>query len=148
MITVEERLAALGISLQEPKRPVANYLGTKQAGATLHVSARVSEQKGEVGSEVTASEAYLAARETTVLLLAIIKSDIGDLDRIISIDQLRGYVRSSPDFVDQPRVVDGASDLLIEIFGEAGRHARTATGSPQLPSGASVQLEMTVTLST
>ena len=148
MMKLEERLTALGISLPDPKAPVANYLGTKQSGATLHVSARVSEQKGEVGTEVTESEAYAAARHTVLLLLAIIKADIGDLDRIVSIDQVRGYVRSSPEFVGQPGVVDGASDLLVEIFGDSGRHARTATGSPQLPSGASVQLEMTVTLST
>lgn len=145
---VEERLTKLGITLPEPKVPVANYLGTKQSGSVLHVSARVSEQRGEVGTDVTEFEAYAAARHTVLVLLAIIKSDIGDLDRIVSIDQLRGYVRSSPEFVGQPKVVDGASDLLVEVFGDAGRHARTATGSPQLPYGASVQLEVTVTLST
>ncbi len=145
---VEEQLNELGITLPDPKAPVANYLGTKQSGAVLHVSARVSEQRGEVGTDVTESEAYAAARHTALVLLAIIKSDIGDLDRIVSIDQVRGYVRSGPRFVRQPKVVDGASDLLVEVFGDAGRHARTATGSPQLPYGASVQLEMTVTLST
>jgi enamine deaminase RidA (YjgF/YER057c/UK114 family) len=145
-MAIEERLADLGISLLDPKAPVANYLGTRQSGKTLHVSARVSEQKGAAGSDVTEAEAYRAARDTLILLLAIIKFDVGDLDRIANIDQLRGYVRSGADFIRQPQVIDGASDLLVDIFGEAGRHARTATGSPQLPSGATVQLEMTVTL--
>ena len=143
---IENRLAALGVSLGVPKRPVANYLGTKRSGNTLHVSARVSEHKGEVDRDLTQAEAYAAARDTAILLLAIIRADIGDLDEIASIDQLRGYVRSSRDFTRQPQVIDGASDFLIDVFGDVGRHARTATGSPQLPSGAAVQLEMTVTL--
>jgi hypothetical protein len=79
-------------------------------------------------------------------LLAIIKRDIGDLDLIVSIEQLRGFVRSSPTFTEQPQVIDGASDLLVALYGEAGRHARTATGAAQLPFGAAVQLDMVVKL--
>jgi len=79
-------------------------------------------------------------------LLAIIKQDIGDLDAIVSIDQLRGFVRSSATFTEQPRVIDGASDLLVALYGDAGRHARTATGAAQLPFGAAVQLDMVVRL--
>lgn len=142
----EQRLESLGIRLDSAKAPVANYLGTKRSGNQLFVSGRVSDLQGEVGTDLTLDEAYGAARDTVVLLLAIVKADIGDLDRVASIDQLRGFVRSAASFTDQPRVVDGASDLLIEVFGNAGRHARTATGAPQLPSGAAVQLDMILTL--
>lgn len=136
----------LGLELETAKVPVANYLGTKRSGSQLFVSGRVSELRGEVGTDVGRDDANEAARETVLLLLAIIKADIGDLDRIVSIDVLRGFVRSGPDFIEQPQVIDGASDLLVEVFGDGGRHARTATGVPQLPYGAAVQLDMILTL--
>ena len=81
-----------------------------------------------------------------VALLSIIKDEIGDLDHIVSVEKLSGFVRSAPDFIRQPQVIDGASDLLIDIFGEAGRHARTATGTNQLPFGAAIQLDMVLRL--
>ena len=143
---VETRLKELGIQLPEPKAPVANYLGSKRSGDLLFVSARVSELQGEVGSDVTTSQAKQAARETVINILAIIKRDIENLDRIESIEKVLGFVRSARDFTEQPQVIDGASDLLIEIWGEAGRHARTATGVAQLPFGAAVQIEMILRL--
>lgn len=146
MSVVESRLRALGIELPEAKQPVANYLGSKRSGDLLFVSARVSRVEGAVGSEVTVEQAYQAARETMVDILAIVKSGIDDLDAIVSIEKMIGFVRSAPDFTKQPRVVDGASDLLVEVFGEAGRHARTATGVAQLPFGAAVQLELVMRL--
>ncbi len=146
MASIEERLRELGLELPAAKAPVANYLGTKRSGDQLFVSARVSELRGEVGSEVSRDEAYAAARETALALLAIIRADIGDLDRILSVDKLLGLVRSASTFTEQPRVVDGASDLLVEVFGDAGRHARTATGVAQLPFGAAVQLEMVLSV--
>ena len=146
MSAVEERLRALGLTLPPAKVPVANYLGTKQSGDLLFVSGRVSRRRGEVGSEITLADAQTAARDAVLDLLAIIKQDIGDLDRIASIDFVRGFVRSAPTFTDQPRVIDGASDLLVALFGEEGRHARTATGAAQLPFGACVQLDMVVRL--
>ena len=136
----------LGIGLPLPPSPVANYLSTKRAGDLLFVSGRKCELIGAVGSDVDERAANGAARQAMIELLAIIKTDIGDLDRIASIIKLNGFVRSAPDFVRQPMVIDGASDLLVEIFGEAGRHARTATGVAQLPFGAAVQLEMVVQL--
>ncbi|MGI9544726.1 MAG: RidA family protein [Cyclobacteriaceae bacterium] len=145
MSDIEYRLNALGIELPPPKTPVANYLGCKRSGDLLFISARVSELQGEVGSSVTEEEAYQAAKETMISILAIIKEDI-DLDQIVSVDKLLGLVRSSSDFIRQPQVIDGASDLLVEIFGEAGRHARTATGVAQLPFGACVQLELIMRL--
>ncbi len=146
MSTVESRLASFGLSLPPAKAPVANYLGTKRSGDLLFVSGRVSQLRGEVGTEVTAADARLAARDAVLDLLATIKQDLGDLDRIASIDYVRGFVRSAPAFTDQPRVIDGASDLLVALFGEDGRHARTATGAAQLPFGAAVQLDMVVRL--
>jgi enamine deaminase RidA (YjgF/YER057c/UK114 family) len=146
MSVVEDRLHALGLTLPAPKAPVANYLGTKRSGDLLFVSGRVSQLRGEVGSEITLADATRAARDAMIDLLAIIKQDIGDLDRIVSVEQVRGFVRSAPTFLEQPRVIDGASDLLIALYGENGRHARTATGSAQLPFGAAVQLDMVVRL--
>jgi enamine deaminase RidA (YjgF/YER057c/UK114 family) len=146
MSVVEDRLRELGLALPPPKSPVANYLGTKQSGNLLFVSGRVSQRRGEVGTELTVDEAKIAARDAMLDVLAIIKRDLGDLDRIVSIEHLRGFVRSAPTFTEQPRVIDGASDLLIALYGEAGRHARTATGAAQLPFGAAVQLELVVRL--
>jgi len=146
MSAVEERLRELGLALPPPKAPVANYVGTKQSGNLLFVSGRVSQRRGEVGTELSVEEAAMAARDAMLDVLAIIKHDIGNLDRIVSIEQLRGFVRSSPAFTDQPRVIDGASDLLIALYGDAGRHARTATGAVQLPFGAAVQLDLVVRL--
>lgn len=145
MGAVEDRLKFLGIQLPPPKTPVANYLGSKRSRDLLFVSARVSELRGEVGTDVTEEEAYQAARDTMISILAIIKKDI-DLDQIISVDKLLGLVRSAPKFIKQPQVINGASDLLVEVFSEAGRHARTATGVAQLPFGACVQLELIMRL--
>jgi enamine deaminase RidA (YjgF/YER057c/UK114 family) len=143
---VEDRLRALGLTLPPAKLPVANYLGTKRSGDLLYVSGRVSQLRGEVGSDLTVADATRAARDAMIDLLAIVKQDIGDLDRIVSIEQVRGFVRSAPTFTEQPRVIDGASDLLIALYGENGRHARTATGAAQLPYGAAIQLDMIVRL--
>ena len=147
MSAVEDRLHALGLTLPPAKVPVANYLGTKRSGDLLFVSGRVSQLRGEVGSEITVADAARAARDAMIDLLATIKQDIGDLDRIVSVEQVRGFVRSGPSVTEQPRVIDGASDLLISLYGENGRHARTATGAAQLPFGAAIQLDMVVRLS-
>ena len=147
MGVIESRLRTLGIELPPAKTPVANYVGSKQSGDLLFVSGRVSPLRGEVGSEITTAEASQAAREALIDILAIVKADIGQLDRIASVEKMVGFVRSSATFVEQPRVIDGASDLLVELFGERGRHARTATGVAQLPFGAAVQLELILRLS-
>ena len=143
---VEARLNELGLTLPEPKPPVANYLGTKRSGDLLFVSGKVSALRGEVGNEVDVARAKLAARDAMLDLLAIIKQDIGDLDRIVSVERLHGFVRSAPTFIAQPEVIDDASDLLVELLGPAGRHARTATGVNQLPFGAAVQLDLILRL--
>lgn len=146
MSRIEARLRELGLELPPAKAPVANYLGTKRSGDLLFVSGRVSQRRGEVGTELSLDEGRLAARDAMLDLLAIVRNDIGDLDRIVSVEQVRGFVRSAPTFVEQPRVIDGASELLVALYGEVGRHARTATGAAQLPFGAAVQLEMIVRL--
>jgi len=147
MSRTEHRLAELGLTLPPAKAPVANYVGTKRSGDLLFVSGRVSALRGEVGSAVAAADARLAARDTMLDLLAIIKRDIGDLDRVASVERLHGFVRSSREFTQHPEIVDGASDLLVALYGEAGRHARTATGAAQLPFGAAVQLDLVLRLS-
>jgi enamine deaminase RidA (YjgF/YER057c/UK114 family) len=146
MSELERKLRALGQNLPAPKPPVANYLGCKRVGSTLYVSGRVSRTLGEVGTDLTVDEARGAAREALLEILAIVKEDLGDLDLIAGVDKLVGFVRSAPTFIDQPLVIDGASDLLVALFGESGRHARTATGVSQLPFGAAVQLEMVLRL--
>ena len=143
---VEARLTELGLTLPAPRPPVANYLGTKRSGDLLFVSGKVSALRGEVGNEVDVARAKLAARDAMLDLLAIIKQDIGDLDRIVSVERLHGFVRSAPTFIAQPEVIDGASDLLVELLGQAGRHARSATGVNQLPFGAAVQLDLILRL--
>ena len=144
---IDRKLEQLGEILPVAKIPVANYLGCKLTSNTLYVSGRVSEARGEVGSDLTVDEARLAARSALLDVLAIVKAEIGDLDRISSVLKMNGFVRSAATFTEQPHVLDGASDLLIELFGDSGRHARTATGVTQLPFGAAVQLEMILTLS-
>jgi enamine deaminase RidA (YjgF/YER057c/UK114 family) len=143
---LEERLRALGLELPPAKPPVANYLGTKASGHLLFVSGRVSQLRGEVGTEVDVATAVVAARDTLLDLLAIVKADIGDLDRIASVERMQGFVRSAPTFTEHPRVVDGASDVLVALLGDPGRHARTATGAAQLPFGAAVQLDLVLRL--
>ncbi len=102
--------------------------------------------RGEVGTEISLAKAQAAAKGALLDILAIVKQEIGDLDRIISVEKMNGFFRSAPSFTEQPKVIDGASDLLIQIFGNDGRHARTATGVAQLPFGAAVQLEMVMRL--
>jgi len=139
-------LSELGESLPAAKKPVANYLGCKQSGSTLYVSGRVSQLRREVGSDIDVAKAQEAANGALLDILAIVKAEIGDLDRIVSIQKMNGFVRSAPSFTEQPKVIDGASDMLIQIFGDDDRHARTATGVAQLPFGAAVQLELIMKL--
>jgi len=146
MSRIEEKLMDLGESLPPPKEHVANYLGCKRSGNLLFVSARVSEMRGEVGTELNVAQAQIAAKGALLDILAIIKDEIGDLDQIVSIEKMVGLVRSASTFTEQPKVINGASDLLILLWGENGRHARTATGVAQLPFGAAVQLELIMRL--
>ena len=142
MVRVEKIIEELGLSLPGLKPPVGNYLGSKRVGEMLFVAGCVSDCIGEVGTDITVEEAAKAAQQTVLAILAIIREDIKDLDLVAGVIKLTGFVRSSPGFTEQPKVIDGASDLLIKLFNENGRHARTATGVAQLPFGASVQLDI------
>lgn len=142
MSILEERLRAMNLDFGKPRLPVGNYLGCKKVGELLFAAALVSELRGEVGTEVTEDQAKVAARDTAIQVLAIIKNDIQNLDLLNGVVKMTGFIRSSPKYTGQPKVLDGASDLLINLFGESGRHARTATGVAQLPFGASVQLDI------
>ena len=144
--SVESRLTELGHELPIPRHPVANYVGCKQAGDLLYVAGQIGDIRGTVGGDVTKDDGRVCALQAALYMLGTVKGAIDDLDRIASVDKVLGFVRSAPDFTEQPYVIDGASDLLAEIFGEAGRHSRTATGVMQLPFGAFVQLQMTFRL--
>lgn len=143
---IEKRIAELGESLPGQKRPVANYLGCKRSGDMLYVTGRVSGMRGEVGTDLGLAEAREAAKSTWLGILAIVKAGIGDLDRIVSAEKMNGFVRLASSFTEQPAVINGGSNLLIELFGENGRHAKTASGVAQLLFGAAVQLEVVLRL--
>jgi enamine deaminase RidA (YjgF/YER057c/UK114 family) len=144
----EARLAEMGIQLGQATKPIANFLPAKLVGSTLYVSGHASLRPGaaltgEVGRDVTQEQAYQAAREVMIDMLGSARAVLGSLDRVVSVVKLLGMVHCSEDFTAQPAVINGASDLLVRIFGEeAGRHARSAIGVRQLPNNASVEIEM------
>jgi enamine deaminase RidA (YjgF/YER057c/UK114 family) len=121
---IEGKLSALGESLPEAKKPVANYLGCKRSGNTLYVSGRVSQIRGEVGTDLNVAKAQMAAKGALLDILAIIKDEIGNLDKVVSVEKLVGFVRSAPSFTEQPEVIDGASDLLIALDARTPQFAR------------------------
>ncbi len=142
MSGLKEKLRSLDIQLGEAKPAVGNYIGCKIAGNLLYASGRVSDQKGKVGRDVSLEQARKAAHDTVLLILSIKKHEIRDLDRLKGVIKVQGFINCNDDFLELPKVLDGASDLLIDLFGDNGRHARTATGVAQLPFGTSVQLDI------
>jgi enamine deaminase RidA (YjgF/YER057c/UK114 family) len=153
MSLVEDRLAALGITLPEPNAPVANYVPFVRAGDLLHISGQVSVDaaggvRGVVGEDVDFDAAKAAARLCAVNLIAQMKAACrGDLSRVVRIVKLNGFVQAGPGFFDIPQVVNGASDLMVEVFGDAGRHARSAVGVYRLPLNFAVEVDAVVALS-
>lgn len=147
---VDRRLAELGSPLSEPPPPVANYVGAVRVGNLVFVSGHGPYKEGryhyigKVDSDVSVDEAREAARLTMLNCLASLKAEIGSLDRVRRIVKLLAMVNSDPQFKRQPEVIDGASDLLEEIFGERGKHARSAVGLGALPMGIAVEIEMIV----
>ena len=150
MNSYETKLESLGLSLPPIPNPVAAYIPAKQAGKIVFTAGQLPMVNGELiskgllGQDVEVDEANKAARICTLNALAAIKGVIGDLDRIKQIVKVVGYVASVPTFTQQPAVVNGASELLLEIFGENGKHARSAVGMAVLPLNASVEIELTV----
>ena len=147
---IELKLKELGIKLPEAPKPVAAYIPAKQTGNLVFTAGQLPMVNGELiskgllGQDVEIDKANKAARICTLNALAAIKGVIGDLDRIKQIVRVVGYVASVPTFTQQPAVVNGASELLLEIFGENGKHARSAVGMAVLPLNASVEIELTV----
>jgi enamine deaminase RidA (YjgF/YER057c/UK114 family) len=147
---IESRINELKLTLPDTPKPVAAYISAKQAGKLVFTAGQLPMVNGELiskgllGQDVEIEEANKAARICTLNALAAIKGVIGDLDRIKQIVRVVGYVASVPTFTQQPAVVNGASELLLEIFGENGKHARSAVGMAVLPLNASVEIELTV----
>lgn len=147
---VEEKLKAMGIELPEPPQPVAAYIPAVRTGNLIFVSGQIPAQNGKVmytgrvGAEVSIEEAYQAARLCCINCLSVIKSVVGDLDKVKRIVKVTGFVNSVGESGDQPKAVNGASELLVEVFGEAGKHARAAVGSSGLPLNVPVEVEMIV----
>jgi enamine deaminase RidA (YjgF/YER057c/UK114 family) len=147
---VEQRLAELGIRLPEAARPSFNYLPVTLHRGVAYVAGQLPKVDGEVkvqgkvGAEVDVESARAQARICVMQGLACLRSALGSLDRIEQVLRINGYVASAPGFNDQPKVLDAASDLLVEILGERGRHARAAVGVAELPRNAAVEIEMTV----
>ena len=145
---IETRLKEMGLDLPAPGKPMANYVTAVRTGNLVFLSGHgpVLENgnliTGKVGADLTLEEGYKAARQVALVLLASLKSEIGDLDKVRRVVKLLGMVNCAPDFVDQPKVVNGASDLLVELFGEKGKHARSAVGMNALPSNIAVEIEM------
>lgn len=143
----EARLAELGIVLPPAGTPVANFVMCKRAGDLLYVSGhgpRTAEGTitGKVGSTLTLEQGREAARITTLNILASVRAELGSLDRVVEVVKVLGMVNTAPGFNRTPEVINGCSDLLIELFGEAGRHARSAVGMAELPFDIAVEIEM------
>ena len=147
MTTPEERLAALGLTLPAVPTPMANYVPWRLAGNVLYLSGQGARRPdgtfkaGRLGRDATIEEGYAEARLTGLQLLAVAKSAIGELSRIEAVVKLLGMVNAEPDFADHPKVVNGCSDLFVEVLGDAGRHARSAVGVGSLPLRMMVEIE-------
>jgi enamine deaminase RidA (YjgF/YER057c/UK114 family) len=145
--SIDERLNELGITLPDTPIPMANYVPYARTGNLLFLSGQgprvgVKEFKtGKVGSDVTAEEAYDHARLVGIQLLAVAREALGDLGRVRRVVKLLGLVNGTPEFQKQPQVINGCSDLFVEVFGEAGRHARSAIGAGSLPGNITVEIE-------
>jgi enamine deaminase RidA (YjgF/YER057c/UK114 family) len=146
--TVEQKLAARGITLPKPAAPIANYVPFVRSGAMLTVSGQLCfgpdgklVAVGHLGDNVSIEDGQKAARACAVNLLAQVKAAIGDLDKVMRVVRLGGFINSTPDFGDGPKVMNGASDLMVEALGDKGRHARSTVGVAALPAGAAVEIE-------
>jgi len=146
----EARMKQLGISLSLPVQPVANYVNAVRTGNLLYLAGKGPGLPGQplptgkVGRDFTVEQAYQHARDTGLSLLAVMKAELGDLDRVKRIVKVLGMVNGTPDFGQQPEVINGCSDLFVEVFGERGKHARSAVGMGSLPRGIPVEIEVIV----
>lgn len=146
----EDRVKALGIEFPTPVQPVANYVTHIQSGNLLFLSGHgycgspTAVDIGKLGRDLTVEQGYLAARNVGVCVLATIKHALGDLGRVKRIVRVLGMVNATEDFADHPKVINGFSDLIVEVFGERGKHVRSAVGMGSLPGGIAVEIEVTL----
>ena len=148
MAQVEKKLAELGIVLPAPVPPVANYVPFVRTGSLLFVSGQICVgadgklvAKGKLGETVAIEDGQAAARACAINLIAQLKAALGDLDKVVRVVRLGGFINSEPTFLDGPKVMNGASDLVVQVFGEKGRHARTTVGVASLPADAAIEVE-------
>jgi enamine deaminase RidA (YjgF/YER057c/UK114 family) len=149
MSTISQRLAQLGIILPNPVAPIANYVPFVRSGTMLVVSGQISLGPdgliaGKLGGGVSIEEGQKAARQCALNVIAQIQAAVGNLDHVLRIVRLGGFINCTPDFVDAPKVMNGASDLMVEVFGDKGRHARSTIGVAALPANAAAEVEAMV----
>jgi len=148
-MSIDARLAELGLTLPQPAAPVASYVPVVETGGLAYVSGQVSVVggqlvKGRLGEDLTVEQGFDAAQACGLMILAQLKAALGSLDRVERVVKLGAFVNSAADFTDQPKVANGASDLMVAVFGEAGKHARSAVGVPALPLGVAVEVDAVV----
>jgi enamine deaminase RidA (YjgF/YER057c/UK114 family) len=147
-VSIAGRLAELGIALPPPPKPVASYLPAVRSGSLLFISGQLPTENGrvlfpgKVPADLSIEDATAAARVAVLNALAVAQAELGSLDRVAWVVRLTGHVASAPGFTAQPAVINGASDLLFQVFGERGRHSRAALGAAELPLGAPVEIEL------
>ena len=147
-MSAEKRLSELGISLAPVTPPVANYVNAVRSGNLLFLAGKgPGPVKGKLGREFTVDQGYQHARAVGLALLAVMKAELGSLDKVKRVVKVLGMVNAVPEFADHPKVINGCSDLLVEVFGEAGKHARSAVGMGSLPMGIPVEIEVIVEVS-
>lgn len=144
-MSVEDRLKELNITLPATPAPAGNYVPAVRTGNLLYLSGKgPGNSSGKVGSDVTAEQAYQDARQVGLILIAVLKEELGSLDRVKQIVKVLGMVNSTPEFGGHPSVINGCSDLFVEVFGEQGKHARSAVGMGSLPNQITVEIEVIV----
>ncbi|MEH6938224.1 RidA family protein [Bacillus sp. JJ664] len=145
VLTPEDRINSLGFTLKPVRPAVGNYVSLVRTGNLIFTAGQgVDEFHGKLGRDLTIDEGYLASRQSMLNLLSALKNELGELSRIKKIIKILGFVNCTDTFTEQPKVMNGASDLLVEVFGEKGKHARSAVGMAQLPNNTAIEVEMIV----
>ncbi len=147
--TPEQKLSEISVALPQLPMPGGNYVSSKQVGEVVYLAGAISSGPngvitGTAGAGSSIEQGYAAARACALTQLAVLRRELGSLDRVVEVISVNGYVNAAPGFADSPAVINGASDLLVEVFGEAGRHVRAAVGVSALPRNALVEIQMTV----
>ncbi|MES5954729.1 RidA family protein [Bacillus fungorum] len=141
--TPEDKLSELEITLPAVRPAVGNYVSCVRVGNLLFTAGQgVDEYHGKLGKDISIDEGYKAARQSMLNLLSVVRNELGDLNKVKRIVKILGFVNSTEDFINQPKVMNGASDVLVDIFGEKGKHARSAVGMAQLPNNTTIEIEM------